>query len=669
MKPLPSETSGSFASPQRHLEAVVRAVTDYGIVLLDAQGHVLHWNAGAARITGYDEAEITGQHFSRFFTEDARSGGAPGRELSRAAAEGRFEEEDWRVRKDGTRFWASVVVTPVVEQGQLRGYLKILRDLTERHKAEQRLRGSEERFRLLIESVTDYAVFMLDPEGRVASWNAGAQRIKGYTAEEIIGRHFSVFYPEEALNADWPAYELRIARAAGRFEDEGWRVRKDGTRFWANVVISAVRDEGGALRGFAKVTRDLTERRQAEERLRAAHAELEARVEARTAELGRINVALQEAIVRLEDADRQKDRFLAMLAHELRNPLAPIRNATALLQALRPDDAAIQGASGIIERQIRQMTRLVDDLLDVSRITRDRLQLRREPTDLASVVRVAVDTSRPLIDAGGHELTVSLPAAPVGLDADPARLAQIFSNLLNNAARFTPPGGRISLRAERRGDAVLVRVRDSGIGIPADKLARVFDMFTQLDAGVERTRDGLGIGLTLARRLAELHGGTLEAASDGPGQGSELTVTLPVAGRAPAADEPRAETVAPVKRRVLVVDDNRDAAESLGLLLGLSGHDARVAFDGDEALRIAEDWRPDVVLLDIGMPGQSGYDVARRIRASAWGRGVVLVATTGWGGAEDKRRAVEAGFDHHLTKPVDARDLRRLLAESVPRAT
>jgi PAS domain S-box-containing protein len=661
----PEPADPPFAFTDRHLEEVVRAVTDYAIFLLDAEGRVVNWNAGAERIEGYAKPEVLGRHFSLFYTEEAKAEGWPDRELHLATAEGRFEDEGWRVRKDGSRFWASVVLTPLFEQGHLRGFLKITRDLTERREAEERLRRSEERTRLLIESVADYAIFMLDPDGRVATWNTGAERIKGYTADEIIGTHFSRFYPEEALRADWPAYELEVAAAAGRFEDEGWRVRKDGTRFWANVVISAVRDEQGTLRGFSKVTRDLTERRMAEERLRAAYAALEERVEARTAELARTNAALQEAVVRLEEADRNKDRFLAILAHELRNPLAPIRNATELLQTMRRDDPEIGQVSGIIERQARQLTRLVDDLLDVSRITGDRLQLQRETTDLEGVVRVAVDTSRPLIDANGHTLEVTLPPASFRLEADPARLAQIFANLLNNAARFTPPGGRISLVAERRATSVVVRVRDTGIGIPAEGLRRIFEMFTQLDAGLERSRDGLGIGLTLAKRLAELHGGSLTVASEGPGRGSEFTVTLPIGDAAPAerAGSEHRPADAPARRRVLVVDDNRDSAESLAMLLSIGGDEVRAGFDGYEAIRVAAQWRPDVVLLDIGMPGLSGYDVARRLRANPWGRDVVLVAMTGWGAENDKRRARDAGFDHHLTKPIDPAEVRRILAE------
>ncbi|MFP5289133.1 MAG: ATP-binding protein, partial [Thermoanaerobaculia bacterium] len=375
-------------------------------------------------------------------------------------------------------------------------------------------------------------------------------------------------------------------------------------------------------------------------------------------------VALQrkraEAV--LQETDRRKDEFLAILAHELRNPLAPLRNALQVMRLAGTDLETLERTRGMMERQVQQMVRLIDDLLDVSRITRGKIELRKERVDLSEVVRDALETCRPLIEAAGHELKVILPPEPIALDADPTRLAQVFSNLLNNAAKYTPRGGSILLSAEREEDGVLVRVRDTGIGIPADMLPRIFEMFTQVDRSLERTQGGLGIGLSLVRGLVELHGGSVEARSEGLGRGSELLVRLPVHPPArPDRDAPGgSRPAAPPRRRILVVDDNRDAADSLALLLTLQGSEVRTAYDGLEAVEAAAEFHPDIVLSDLGMPRMNGYDAAQRIRERC--PGVVLVAMTGWGQEEDKRRSSEAGIDFHLVKPVDLETLEQLLA-------
>jgi PAS domain S-box-containing protein len=369
----------------------------------------------------------------------------------------------------------------------------------------------------------------------------------------------------------------------------------------------------------------------------------------------------------LRQADRRKDEFLAVLAHELRNPLAPIRNAAELLRRADGNADLIGQSSRIMERQVGQMVRLVDDLLDISRITRGKVQLRKERVELAAVVRSAVEAARPLIEAQAHELTLTLPPQPVYLDADPTRLAQVFANLLTNAAKYTERGGHVWLTAEREGGGVVVSVRDTGIGIAADYLPHLFEMFSQAAPALGRSQGGLGVGLALVRGLVELHGGTVEARSGGPGLGSEFTVRLPAVqrpaqvARGPGGDGQECRCVP--KCRVLVVDDNRDTADSLAVLLRLLGHDLHTAHDGLEAVQAAATFRPDVVLLDIGLPKMSGYEAARSIRRQPWGEGMTLVAVTGWGQEEDKRRAAEAGFDHHLTKPVDPAALERLLAE------
>jgi PAS domain S-box-containing protein len=532
----------------------------------------------------------------------------------------------------------------------------------EHTRASEALTLSEERFRLMVDSVIDYAIFMLDHDGRVASWNAGAERLKGYTASEIIGQHFSVFYPAEALDRGWPAHELSVAKATGRFEDEGLRVRKDGTTFWANVVITALFGPDGELRGFAKVTRDLTERKRGELELRDAHASLERRVEQRTREL-------EEANATLRRLDQQKNEFLATLAHELRNPLSPIWSGVELLklsEGKEMPDVPVHRVVAMLERQVMHLTRLVDDLIDVARATRKRLELKRERVDLLGPIRHAVEASSRSIEERAHRLVVEAPAGPILLEGDSVRLSQVFANLLNNAARYTPERGAIGVRVEIEPGAAVVRVIDSGIGIASEDLDRVFEMFTQAEKSGGLKNAGLGIGLSLAKEIVELHGGTIVAKSAGLGQGSEFIVRLPIvaAVAGPSASEPTATRAAGPSRRILVVDDHQDARESVSALLTALQHDVASADEGRTALHIAEAFRPDVILLDIGMPNLSGYDTARLIRQCDWGRSAVLIAVTGWGQEEDKQRAAEAGFDYHMTKPFDAAELDRLLRAS-----
>jgi signal transduction histidine kinase len=386
----------------------------------------------------------------------------------------------------------------------------------------------------------------------------------------------------------------------------------------------------------------------------------------RLAEMTRLRDLLQQRTQELTEADRQKDEFLAMLAHELRNPLAPIRNVVHILPLKSPPEPELQWGLEVIERQLQQMTRLIDDLLDLSRITRNTLDLRKEHLDLGEVLQAAVETSRPLIEARGPAFVVTLPPEPTALDADPIRLAQLITNLPDNAAKYTDRGGHIWLTAERQGSEAVVTVRDTGIGMRADLLPRVFEMFMQGDRSLQRSQGGLGISLTLAKRIVELHGGTITAHSDGPDQGSTFIVRPPVAS-APLPARPRAspehERTAPtVSRRILVVDDERISAVSLGKLLRIKGHEIRTAHDGLEAVAVADEFRPDVVLLDIGLPKLNGYEVAYRIRHQPWGQGLVLIAVTGWGQEADRQCSQEAGFDHHLVKPVDPSTLAHLLA-------
>jgi len=481
---------------EERFRLLIEGVQDYAIFLLDTTGHVASWNAGAQRLKGYAPEEIIGKPMSTFYEREAVERSWPQRELELAAAAGRFEDEGWRLRKDGTRFWANVVITALRDaNGVLRGYSKITRDLTERRENEERLRRSEERFRLLLEGVADYAIFMLDEGGHVTSWNAGAQRISGYTPDEIIGRNFDIFCPAEDVALGMPAEELRTATLNRRAEARGWRVRKDGTRYWADVVVTALHDDAGNLRGFAKVVRDLSERKRMET---------------------------------LEEEGRHLTEFLAMLAHELRNPLAPIRNAAAILAAQKGLSPQASWCRDVIERQALHLTRLVDDLLDVSRITQGKLHMHMEAIDVNMAVQRAVEAVRPLIDARGHHLAVHLAPSPVAMNGDMTRITQVAINLLNNAAKFTSHGGEIRVSTMVRGHDALIRVTDNGEGIPQEMLGRVFDLFTQGERTLDRSEGGLGIGLTLARRIVALHGGDITAVSAGAGQGAEFTVSLPL---------------------------------------------------------------------------------------------------------------------------------------------
>ena len=428
----------------------------------------------------------------------------------------------------------------------------------------------------------------------------------------------------------------------------------------------AILDPHGKKLGAVVSMEDVTARKQAEEGLLTAHRELERRVAERTAELAHANDALRQSEEKLRDADRRKDEFLATLAHELRNPLAPISNALQILKTQGLDARTVERSRDLMERQVHHMVRLVDDLLDVSRVMRGKITLQREHLDLATIATRAVETVQPLVAAQAHELVVTLPAAPLVVDGDPVRLVQIVSNLLVNAAKYTPRGGRITLSAEREGDVAVLSVKDSGIGMDARTLPHIFELFVQADSGASHAQGGLGVGLTLAKTLVEMHGGTIAASSAGANQGSELVVRLPLATPAVGdgvqpAHAAEAAQHATARHLVLVVDDNRDAADTLGMLLELRGYAVRVAYGGVEAVRMASELMPDGVFLDIGMPELDGYEVARRLQALPGFGDVVLAALTGWGQREDRQRTAQAGFSHHLVKPPEPEALQRVL--------
>lgn len=657
---LEKENTGRLAAA-RLLASIVES-SDDAIVSKSLEGIIQSWNAAAERIFGYTAAEAVGRHISFLIPADRLS--EEDRIIASLKAGQRIEHyETVRVRRDGRPIHVSLTISPVKDDaGQVIGASKIVRDITDRHRAE----AERQKFVTLVENSTDF-IGMCDLQGMPFFVNRAGLQMVGLDSLDQACRTpvRDYFFPEDQpriMNEFFPS-----VREQGHGEIEvRFRHFKTGAARWMAYKVLTLTDAAGQALAFATVSQDVTERRQLEDHLRKLAADL-------------------------SEADRRKDEFLATLAHELRNPLAPIRNALQIIR-LASEREARERARTLMERQLVQMVRLVDDLLDVSRITRGKLELRRDEVPLATVLGSAVETSRPLIDQMGHTLTVTLPEQEILLDADLTRLAQVFANLLNNSAKYMDRGGHIWLSAEidddkvtrwqgdkvtgtedrgmsLPGPVVKVSVKDAGIGIAADHLPRIFDMFAQVDRALERAQGGLGIGLTLVKRLVEMHGGRIEAQSDGPGQGSEFIVRLPVATkraapRPAAGQEPPAPTSA---LRILIVDDNRDSADSLAMLLQFMGNETRTAYDGQAGVDCAEAFRPAVVLLDIGLPKLNGYEACRHLRGRPWGKDVVLIAVTGWGQEEDRRHSREAGFDHHMVKPVDPQELMRLLAD-LPRA-
>jgi PAS domain S-box-containing protein len=655
---------------ENRFRLLVDGVRDYAIFMLDPQGRVQTWNSGAALIKGYRADEIIGQHFSKFYPPEAVAKDFPAYELRMAVAEGRFEDEGWRVKKDGSLFWANVIITALYgENKTLRGFAKVTRDLTQRREHEERLRQSEERFRLLVEGVTDYAIFMLDVNGIVTTWNTGAARIKGYRAEDIIGQHFSRFYPPDALESGWPEHELRVAAAEGRFVDEGWRLRKDGSRFWANVTITALRDDSGRLRGFAKLTRDLTERKRTEA-LEASGAEREAMLEA---ERGARMLAQRTA--------RVKDEFLATLSHELRTPLNAILGWTQLLRSRpNPESAEFQRGMEVIERNARAQVRLIDDLLDLSRIMSGRFRLDVQQVSLLDVVKGALDSIEPAAQAKGVRLESILDPKSVIVSGDPGRLQQVFWNLLSNAVKFTPKGGKVQVLLQRVNSHIEFCVSDTGIGIPGDFLPHVFERFSQKDSSTHREYGGLGLGLAISKQLVDLHGGSIQAKSMGEGQGATFVVTLPLIilgkdrqgqGRVHPAGADSSSAL-PVPKldgvRVLIVDDEADAVELIRRVLETQGAVVSAARSAEEALAHLETAEPDVVISDIGMPGMDGYQFMKRMRAAEpKNRRTPALALTAFARPDDRKHAILAGYQAHLSKPFDMAELAIVVAGLVGR--
>ncbi len=510
-------------------------------------------------------------------------------------------------------------------------------DRPEHHPMETSLATTADRFQAVIEKSWD-AIALLEAEGKVGYVSPSTTRILGYVPDQIVGRNlFDFVHPEDRASIHDQFVQLQ-ARPGSTFTATFRSHHHDGTWRWIETIFTNLLQEPG-IEAVVANYHDVTEYKHMEE-------------------------VLRERAERLAEADRRKDEFLAMLAHELRNPLAPVLNALRVLRLACGDRQIIEQAQNMMERQIRHMAGLVENLLDMSRITRNMIELHRERLDLAALVRNTAEDYRDTLVRGGLSLMVLVPPRPVWVSGDPTRLTQVLTSLLSNSAKFTDPGGEVhvalSVLADRR-QAVL-SVRDTGIGIDQDMMPQLFDVFAQADRSLDRTRGGLGLGLALVKGLVQLHGGEVEAHSDGPGQGSEFLVRLPLLGEPALRGESRGQTApAAEQRRILVVEDNRDAADSLRMLLELLGHEVAVAYSGPEGVQSAREWRPDIVLCDIGLPGMDGFGVAEELRRNPQTAKTRLIAITGYGREEDRRHSHEVGFDYHLIKPVDPEDLLKVL--------
>jgi PAS domain S-box-containing protein len=743
---------------------MVESIEDYAMFIVDLDGFITSWNRGAERLTGYSDIEAIGRHFSMLYPKDVLDRDHAIHELMMAQMNGRYEEEGIRMRKNGTQYCAQVIVWRIDNhEGKTVGYAKITRDVTAIKQAQQReaqLFESENRFRLMVESIDEYAMFMVDTKGVITSWNRGAERLTGYTESEALGRPFSILYPKNMLPEDHAIYELNMARIHGRHEEEGIRVRKDGSVYHAQVIVWPVEDKTGEIVSFAKITRDITLRKIAERALKDSEAKFRIMTDAmpqmvwsvlpdgqqdyvnqqwfhftgmeETNDAGyswldlvhpddknqvsttwqdslnggnnfeaqfrlrhvsgtyrwTLGRALpvkteQDKIIRwmgtftdiheqkraetaLQESARRKDEYLAMLAHELRNPLAPIRNSTELLRRLGPTDETVIGGLEVIDRQVAHMTRLIDDLLDVARISRGKIELRRETFELGELIRQTANDFSAGYKYKKVALQVNIPEKPMWLFADPTRIAQAMGNLLHNALKFTEAQGEvcISLTEETRNgkNFAVIKVKDTGMGIAPQLLEQLFEPFVQGDQDLARSKGGLGLGLALIKGFAILHGGTVQANSAGPGCGSEFIFCVPLAtGLAPGRDATvTIATVAPLK--VVLIDDNQDMVETLAALLSLDGHKVKCAYDGEAGLQLIRSAKPDLVFCDIGLPGAlDGYAVARSVREDATMDKIFLVALSGYGQDKDKKLAFNSGFNDHLLKPVDFKGLTAMI--------
>lgn len=522
--PIAERILPSVAPTDAIFRQLIDAVEDYAIFALDANGYILTWNLGAERVKGYKPEEVIGSHFSRFYAKEDTEKQHPDFELEQAKEKGKYEEEGWRVRKDGTKFWANVVITALRdENGKLRGFGKVTRDITRRREAETKLRESEERFRLMVEGVTDYAIFMLDPKGNVATWNKGAEHNKGYSEKEIIGQHFSKFYPEVDVKNGKPAQQLQEAIQSGRFEDEGWCVRKDGTKFWANMLITPVFDRNGVLIGFSKVTRNLTERKKSEDALRQAYAELEQRVEDRTKELSRAKTKAERAV-------KARDQFFSIASHELKTPLTSLKLQVQLRKrAVMRGDISKFAPQRLLElceddeKQVGRLIFLVDNMFDISRLTSGTFELVLENFELSEILQDVCKRMSPLLKNAGVDCIVSAPTKVHGA-WDRNRLEQVMMNLLANVVKYAP-GAPVEMTLTVDSQKATISVRDHGKGVPKLEQDRIFQAFERIKGKADVT--SLGLGLFIVRQIIEAHHGCIRIESE-LNQGTNFIIELPL---------------------------------------------------------------------------------------------------------------------------------------------
>jgi PAS domain S-box-containing protein len=624
-------------SGAEHPYRVMIETMNEGAVTLTEGGWIAYCNKRFAEMVGTPLEELTGSSMSRLVMDVPRFDAL----MSKSESTNSKEEMNLKA-SDGSILSTLLSVSPLQLDDETRGVCIVVTDLTdqkrnqeleaarefERALREQAEKG-QQRISNLLESITDSYV-ALDREWRLTDVNERAARILGRPRGELIGNIVWDLFPHAAGSEFYERFHAAMAsQRAVHFEVPSLAAPEK----WFEVHAYPSEE------GLCAYLRNITERKAAQQE--------------------------QERLLKeLSESNRHKDEFLAMLSHELRNPLAPISNAVEVLRRLGPDDQDLRSSTDVIGRQVNDLARLIDDLLDASRITSGKVRLQLETVELSSIVSRAIEATRPLTEARRHQLTVSLPPEPVWLKADPVRLPQVLTNLLNNAAKYTGEGGDITLSAEVEGNDLVIRVRDTGVGIPPEILPHVFDLFTQAEHSLDRSQGGLGIGLTLVRSIVVMHGGAVQAFSAGAGQGSEFSVRLPVLSELERRqDETRVSdtTVAVWPRRILIVDDNTDSAETMALLMKLSGHEVVVAHDGETALNAAQQFHPEILLLDVGLPGMHGYEVAERLRGLPENKDLVIVALTGYGQEQDRQRAMEAGFDHHFVKPIDFQRLESLI--------
>lgn len=623
------------AEASARLAAIVES-SDDAIISKTLDGVIRTWNGGAERLFGYSADEAIGRSIYLIIPKDRHD--EERTIIERLVRGERIDHfETIRAAKDGRLIDISLTVSPLRDaEGRIVGASKVARDITHRKLAAT----ADAKFRALFEQATQFAG-ILTVEGVLLEANRISLEACGFTREDVIGKLFwdCGWWNRSRELMDMVQTGCRLAAAGETFRTESKYFVADGGVRTVDFAISPVLDSQGRVVFLAPTGMDITERKRLEEEL-------------------------HQRAQQLIEADQKKDDFIALLAHELRNPLAPVRNGLQVIKLSAGDPAAVAAVRDMMDRQLTHMVRIIDDLLDVSRIGRNKMDLRLERITLADAVKNAVETAAPTFEASGVDLQVSLPTQPVPLQADLTRLAQVFSNLLSNSAKYTKRGGRVWMKAKRDGGDVVVSVMDTGIGIPRDALPTIFDMFSQVDRSIERITGGLGIGLALVKGLTEMHGGTVSAASEGMNKGSTFTVRLPiddVTKSKTSASSPEGKTAEAPQRRILVADDNRDSAESMAIMLELLHNQVMTAHDGLEVVAKAEKFRPEVILMDVGMPKLNGLEATKRIREQPWGRNVKIIAVTGWGQDGDRERTRAVGCDGHLVKPISLDDLQKLL--------